>query len=131
MKFTYKDFVLDSHRPHAQWAAEAARCAADQGKFWAYRSVLFSNQKKWTKGDLKRYAEELELDTKQFNQCVDEEKHKEAVNRDTAEAESLGLPGTPAYVINGQHIDITQYGTVQTFMQKLKEEVTKANGGGQ
>lgn len=131
MQFTYKDFVLDIHRPHAQWAAEAARCAADQGQFWAYRAVLFSNQRKWTKGDLMRYAEELKLDTQPFNQCLDDGKHREAVEKDTAEAKSLGLPGTPSYVINGQRIDIAGYNNAESFMQKLREEIAKANGGGQ
>lgn len=128
MRFTYKDYVLDPHRPHAQWAAEAARCAADQDHFWAYRAVLFNNQKKWSKGDLKRFARELELDTATFNQCLDEGKHREAVERDTAEARSLGLPGTPSYMINGERIEIKQFNNVAAFLQKLQAEIDKAKG---
>lgn len=125
MQFTYKDYVLASHRPQAQWAAEAAHCAADQGKFWAYRATLFTNQKRWTKADLKLYAEKLGLDTTQFNQCFDSGKHTAEVEKSTKEAMEAKIPGTPGYVINGTQIDIRQDGTIDAFMQKLKEEIAK------
>jgi protein-disulfide isomerase len=123
MRFVFKDFVLDGHRPWAQWAAEAAHCAADQGMFWTYRSTLFHNQKQWTKNDLKRYAAELGLDTVTFNQCVDSEKHKAAVDASTAEAESLALRGTPTFMLNGEEVSLEEYGTVAAFMGKLREEI--------
>lgn len=126
MQFTYKDYVLPGHKPHAQWAAEAAHCAADQGKFWAYRATLFSNQKRWTKADLKLYAEKLELDTTQFNQCFDSGKHKAEVEKSSKEAVESKLPGTPSYLINGTQIDIRAYETIDEFMQRLKEEIAKA-----
>lgn len=123
MRFVVKDFVLDGHRPYAQWAAEAAHCAADQGMFWTYRSTLFHNQKQWTKNDLKRYAAELGLDTQTFSQCLDSEKHKEAVDASTAEAVSLNLRGTPTFILNGEEIPLEEYGTVAAFMGKLQEEI--------
>ena len=47
-------------------AAEAARCAADQGKFWEYHDYLFSHQNGENKGNfsslnLKTFAKELKL----------------------------------------------------------------------
>lgn len=125
LKFTYKDYVLDSHRPHAQWAAEAAHCAADQNQFWAYRATLFMNQKKWSEAELKLYAKELKLDTKQFNQCFDSGTHREAVNQSTKEAIDLKLPGTPSYRINGTEIDLNKANTVQSFMDLVKSEMAK------
>lgn len=128
LRFTQKDFVLDGHRPYAQWAAEAAYCAADQDKFWAYRALLYSNQKQWTKGDLKQYAKDLTLDTAAFNQCFDSGKHTDTVNKSTQEAKDLNLPGTPTYLINGEMLDLGQFRNVAEFMTKLTEEVKKANG---
>lgn len=120
--------MLDSHRPHAQWAAEAARCAADQGMFWSYREMLFANQKKWTKGELKSYAEKLGMEPQAFSQCLDSGKHTEAVNQSTEEAKSLQLRGTPSYLINGRPIDLAQHQSVPAFMQKMQEEIQQAKG---
>lgn len=44
VKFYYRDFPLPQIHPGAQKAAEAARCAGDQGKYWEYHDSLFQNQ---------------------------------------------------------------------------------------
>ena len=42
--FYYRDFPLSQIHPGAQKAAEAARCAGDQGKYWEYHDLVFQNQ---------------------------------------------------------------------------------------
>lgn len=44
VKFYYRDFPLSQIHPGAQKAAEAARCAGDQNKYWEYHDLLFQNQ---------------------------------------------------------------------------------------
>lgn len=44
VKFYYRDFPLSQIHPGAQKAAEAARCADDQGKYWQYHDAIFQNQ---------------------------------------------------------------------------------------
>ena len=44
VKFYYRDFPLPQIHPGAQKAAEAARCAGDQNKYWEYHDSLFQNQ---------------------------------------------------------------------------------------
>ena len=44
VKFYYRDFPLTSIHPGAQKAAEAARCAGDQDKYWQYHDLIFNNQ---------------------------------------------------------------------------------------
>lgn len=44
VKFYYRDFPLSSIHPGAQKAAEAARCAGDQNKYWEYHDLIFQNQ---------------------------------------------------------------------------------------
>lgn len=44
VKFYYRDFPLPQIHPGAQKAAEAARCAGDQGKYWEYHNLVFENQ---------------------------------------------------------------------------------------
>jgi len=107
VRFIYKDFIIIGQE--STWAAEAARCAGDQGRFWDYHDKLFDSQQGENKGffskpNLKKFAAELGLDTAQFNQCLDSDKYQNAVQRDTAEGKRLGVRGTPTIFVNGQMI---------------------------
>lgn len=44
VKFSYRDFPLTQIHLGAQKAAEAARCADDQTKFWSWHDLVFENQ---------------------------------------------------------------------------------------
>src|SRR5207247_638633 len=61
VKVAYRDFPLRQIHPQAQIAAEAGRCAMEQGKFWQYHDRLFENQNK-----LDEHATGLGLNPKQF-----------------------------------------------------------------
>jgi protein-disulfide isomerase len=98
----YKDFPLPMH-PLAEKAAEAARCARVQGKFWEYHDALFEN-KRLQVSDLKQQAVALKLDSAQFNQCLDSGQQAAAVKKDAAEGLRLGLAGTPSFFTNGHFL---------------------------
>ncbi len=89
-------------------AANAAECAADQGKFWDYHDALFSRQgtaaNPFTKPLLKRYAAELGLDSAKFDPCVDQDLHYDKVRSDEREATSKGVDSTPTFFVNGKKI---------------------------
>ncbi len=95
----YKDFPLPMHHG-SEKAAEAARCAGEQGKFWEYHDVLFYSQLT-TIDALKQHAQTLKLDQDAFNTCLDDGKESPAVKKDLEEAKSLGLTGTPSFFVNG------------------------------
>lgn len=91
------------------WAAEAAECANDQGRFWDYHDKLYNEQAGENVGtfspeNLKRFATELGLDTQQFDQCLDSGKYQAKVQQETAEAGRLGVRSTPSFFVNGQLI---------------------------
>ena len=62
VRWVFRDFPIVSLHPLAPKAHEAARCAAEQGKFWEYHDLLFANQRALTRPDLESYAEQLGLD---------------------------------------------------------------------
>lgn len=81
-------------------AAEAARCAGDQNKFWEYHNYLYSHQKGENEGNfsdtnLKSFAKNLNLDTTLFDQCFDENKYEQAIIDSKNEGVSAGVTGTP------------------------------------
>jgi len=75
--------------PNAPRAAEAARCAGDQGQYWKMRDVMIANADKLSAVEIKGYAQNLYLDTAAFTSCLDGNKYKLAVQKDISEAASL------------------------------------------
>jgi len=98
LRFYSRDLPLDIHS-NALRAAEAARCAADQGQFWALRDAMGSNPDKLDMESLAGFAGGLKMDVGAFRSCVQSEKYKNAVQTDTLEALKIGADGTPAFVI--------------------------------
>jgi protein-disulfide isomerase len=95
----YKDFPLPMHHG-SEKAAEASRCAGEQGKFWEYHDVLFYS-KLLEVDALKEHARVLKLDGDRFDTCLDSGAESGAVKKDLDEAKSLGLTGTPSFFVNG------------------------------
>ncbi|MDE3089284.1 MAG: thioredoxin domain-containing protein [Chloroflexota bacterium] len=113
VKFTYKYFpVLDrSDEGESHWAAQAAECANEQGKFWEYHDKLFikwlgENVGMYQKRLLKKYAADLKLNTAQFNACLDTAKYAAVVQADIEEGVKLGVGGTPSFFINDKPLEI-------------------------
>ncbi len=96
--FVYRDFTFLG--PESVKASEAARCAGDQGKFWEYYDYLYSHQNGENKGGfadpkLKSFAKELNLNTSDFDKCLDSGKYTEAVMDSNKEGSTAGVTGTP------------------------------------
>jgi protein-disulfide isomerase len=116
--------------PESLWAAQAAECAADQGKFWAYHDLLFERQKgenqgAFSKDNLIGLGKELGLDMAQFEPCVREDKTLARVQGDTQEAQQFGVRGTPTFFINGRPLVGAQ--PIEAF-QKTIEQALKGGG---
>jgi protein-disulfide isomerase len=98
MRFVSRDLPLDFHS-NAFHAAEAARCAGDQGQFWPMRNTLVANANKLGRDEIQGYAKTLKLDLTAFRSCMDTGKHAEAIKKDVALAMSLRIDGTPSFVL--------------------------------
>jgi len=107
VRFAYFNFAFLG--PESNWAAEAAECAADQDKFWEYHDKLYDsqsgeNQGAFNKDNLKKFAEELGLDTSAFNECLDSGKYTQLIQDESSLASSIGVRSTPTFLINGQAV---------------------------
>jgi protein-disulfide isomerase len=98
MRFISRDLPLGFHQ-NAPRAALAARCAGDQDQYWAMRDVLINNANKLGPDDINGYAQGLKLDLTRFRGCIDTAKYQESVGKDRAAAASLGVEGTPTFLI--------------------------------
>jgi protein-disulfide isomerase len=101
VNWVYRHFPLPSLHPNAPKDAEAAECAGEQGGdevFWEYLDTIIEMELTGI-NDLKSAAEEIGLNTSQFNECLDSGKYEGKVNSQVAEAQNAGARGTPYSVI--------------------------------
>jgi protein-disulfide isomerase len=103
VRLVVKDFPLPSH-PLARPAHEAARCAAESGRFWPYHDRLFEEQPRFDRDALIRYAVEVGLDAGAFTRCLDARSFAAAVEADISQGRALGVRGTPTFVVNGEFL---------------------------
>jgi len=101
IKLVWKDFPLPGHN-QALAAAEAAQCAARQGKFWEYHNELFKNQSNLGSELYTKIATDLGIAGTSFSNCLSKHETKPLINRNIEEADSVGVDGTPYLIINGQ-----------------------------
>ena len=90
---------MESIHQYAFKAAEAANCAAEQGKFWEMHDRLFANQNGLALVQLKSYAEALGLDSPRFDTCLESGKYAGEVRKDLALGAKAGITATPSFGI--------------------------------
>jgi protein-disulfide isomerase len=126
VRFVSRDLPLDFH-PNAMQAAEAGRCAGEQGQFWPMRDRMGADPEHLDMPRLLVYAQELKLNVPAFRSCVETAKYKVAIQADIQEALKVGANGTPSFVIGKTTPDSVDGELVigampyQLFDQKLKE----------
>lgn len=109
VRFVWNDFPLQSIHPNALPAANAARCAEAQGKFWEYHDKLYDDQASWDTQSSPRqkfidYANALELKKDEFESCLDDKTHQNKVMDDLSEGLRNGVNGTPTFFIGNSRV---------------------------
>jgi protein-disulfide isomerase len=127
VRLVYRHLPLESIHPHARDAAEAAVCADEQGKFWAYHDKLFENNRALAPADLEHYAVDVGLDPKAFEACLGQKQTKEKVDGDLSAARAAGISGTPAFIVNGKLLSGAQ--PAQSFFEVIDVELAKPAAG--
>ncbi|MFZ3077866.1 MAG: thioredoxin domain-containing protein [Candidatus Aenigmatarchaeota archaeon] len=105
IKFVYKHFPLTNIHQYSQKAAESSECAGAQGKFWEMHDKLFANQNALRITDLKIYAQQIGLNTTEFNSCLDGGAAAANVKADFSEGLAEKVRATPTFFINGRKIE--------------------------
>src|SRR5215216_3124258 len=101
VRFVFRHFPLDSAHPHARRAALAAEAAASQGRFWEMHDLLYENQDELGEEDLMRYAADLGLGLRRFEDDLANDHHAWRIEEDRLSGDRAGVRGTPALFVNG------------------------------
>jgi len=107
LKFVYHYFAFLGEESIR--AAQATECADEQGQAWPYMDTLFANQHGENQGafdkpHLEAFAEALGLDRLKFKTCLDTNRYRATVLRETQAGRDRGVQGTPTFFLNGQMI---------------------------
>ena len=100
LRYVSRDFPLETIHPQAIAAARASRCAADQGKFWEMRHSILVNNTQLTSDVFATFAQDLKMNVASFKACAGESsKYQADIQKDVMEGASVGVSGTPSFVI--------------------------------
>ena len=114
-------------------AAEAARCANNQNRFWEFHDEIF-HSKELDTDQLKAQARALNLDIAQFDKCLDSGETAAVVEKDRKEGARLGITGTPAFFVNGHFLSgAVDYATLKKVVEQqmavASNHANASNGG--
>jgi protein-disulfide isomerase len=122
IRLIHKDLPLDIH-PRAFVAAEAARCAAEQQRFWEFRSALFAEEPSLEDEVLLRAAQASRVVAAPFQACLVSHRYLKPVHESVEDALRLGFYSTPTFVINGRVM--VGVAPLQDFRQWIDEALRR------
>ncbi len=124
VRFVFKHFPLEFH-PDAIPAAAASYAANKQGKFWEYHDALFANQKNLSEKLYLKIAADLNLDMKKFDKDRKSDQAEKDIRQDMADGASIGVRGTPFFLVNGVPLSGAQ--PVEAFKAMIDKHLAKQN----
>ena len=118
VRVIFKDFTIIG--PDSVTASHGAHCANEQGKFWEYHDILYTNwageNNGWASSEnLLKFAEEIELDISQWETCMKESRYQNIIIESNQDAQTLGLSGTPAFFVIGPDNHVTKIEGAQPY----------------
>lgn len=118
VRYVFLDFPLEQMHHKARKAAEAAHCAAEQGKFWEMHNILFEQSANLDLRQYPDYARKLNLEAFAFDLCLSSGNQTAKINRGIASGQSVGINATPSFIITKtDRGDIVNGGNIITGAQ--------------
>ena len=131
-RMIFKDYNIIG--PDSIKASHGAHCANDQGLFWEYHDILYSNwtgeNNGWASSEnLTKFAQEIGLDMVKWSECVTNGPHSQTILTSNEDAKKLGITGTPAFFVIGPDGETTRVFGAQPFeaFEKIFETELEKN----
>jgi len=118
VKIIFKDYNIIG--PDSINSSHGAHCAGEQGLFWEYHDILYSN---WTgenngwasPSNLTTFADEINVNMDQWTECMNEKSHSKTIMESNNDAKALELTGTPAFFIINEDGGVSKLFGAQPF----------------
>jgi len=121
LRFVFRNFPLTEVHPRAQFGAEMAESAANQGKFWEMHDYLYEHQSYLSNEELfLQYAEsKLGIDAQRIRKEITTHEHLPRIREDFMSGVRSGVNGTPTFFINDfRHNGDYQFETLVSAIEK-------------
>jgi protein-disulfide isomerase len=126
-RLIFKDFTIYGH--DSVNGAVATYCAGEQGKYWEMHDHLYESQRAINSGwlsmnNIEKFASEIGLANQPFKECLEDDKYKQQVMENFEQGKSIGITGTPTFVIidrDGETKVVTGAQPYSVFKQILDE----------
>ncbi len=99
VRYVFRDFPIDQLHPGAIRGHIAARCAADQNKFWEMHQRMFSPPGTHTDPQIEARGSEAGLDVAALRTCMASNRHMDEIRKTGEIASEFGATGTPAFFL--------------------------------
>lgn len=122
VRFVYFELPLRQHQ-NAFPAAQAARCAGDQGAYWEMHDRLYGSQAEWSGSNdptatFTRYAGDVGLDERRFRLCMTSELHREAIEKSRRVAMQLQVTSTPTVMVDNIRLTRPGWGQLSAVVER-------------
>ena len=104
LRIEWRDYPIFG--PQSMAAARAGRAAAEQGRFWEFNRAVYAAAPERSKADLTDedligFARQASVpDIDRFTASMRGNAFDDAINSDLAQGTGIGVPSTPAFLIN-------------------------------
>ena len=118
VKIIFKDYNIIGE--DSVIASQGAHCANDQGLFWEYHDILYSNwtgeNNGWASSEnLAIFAQQIGLNMNKWSECMKKGSHSQIILKSNDDARALELTGTPAFFIINSEGKVTKLFGAQPF----------------
>ena len=129
VRMIFKDYNIIG--PDSVNASHGAHCADEQGMFWKYHDILYSNwageNNGWASSEhLLEFAQKIGLNVNDWSECMTNIPYSQKILASNDDAKNLGLTGTPAFFIidsDGKVIQITGAQPYEVFEKMFEEKL--------
>jgi protein-disulfide isomerase len=123
VSLVYKHYPLIQIHPESMAASTASWAAYQQGMFWQFHDLLYSNQKQLGERLYVRIAKDIGLNLTKFNRDRNSKEARDAIDKDIELAEKLGVSGTPFFIMNGEAFSgAVQKSFLDDVLRRLKRQ---------
>ena len=118
VKIIFKDYNIIGE--DSVIASQGAHCANDQGLFWEYHDILYSNwtgeNNGWASSEnLAIFAQQIDLNMNKWSECMKKGSHSQIILKSNDDARALELTGTPAFFIINSEGKVSKLFGAQPF----------------
>ncbi|MGO1462498.1 MAG: DsbA family protein [Marinobacter sp.] len=122
VRFVYFELPLRQHQ-NAFPAAQAARCAGDQGAYWDMYDRLYDSQSEWSGSNdpvatFARYGRDIGLEERRLRHCMTTELHREAIEKSRKVAMQLQVTSTPTVMVDNIRLTRPGWGQLSAVVER-------------